>query len=270
MMSPKDVDDTDNIVIYGPSGTGKTTIASTYPKPLHLDIGEKTSDVLKKIKGLKTMSIETCEDIEELYWWFVDNPGKFKSVIFDTVSRLQDIRVKAVVKAKKKKAKIKGDPGAWGTMTKGDWGDVSSWMKTWLTNFRDLPDVKGVFIAQDRVNKEDNNEDEEGNILIMPEVGPALQPATAKALNAAVNIIGNTFIRETTKRRRIGKRTKEIRKIEYCMRLGPSAVYRTKVRNDIEDFIPSFIVNPTYESIKAVKQGELKNGKKKKRKRSKG
>jgi hypothetical protein len=107
-----------------------------------------------------------------------------------------------------------------------------------------------VFIAQDRTF---NVDDEEGSEQLTPEIGPGLSPSIAKTLNAAVGMIGNTFIRE---RQTKGKGGKTREKLEYCLRIGPNPVYITKVRKPRSIEPPSVIVDPSFEDIMSIIRGE--------------
>ncbi len=109
------------------------------------------------------------------------------------------------------------------------------------------------FIAHDRISGGEDLDDEEA---LSPEVGPYIMPSVAKVLNGAVDIIGNTFIREVQKKvknPKTGKiKTKDIP--EYCLRVGPHSRYITKFRVDISEgqssLPPAVIVNPTFDKLK--------------------
>lgn len=244
------------VVLYGRSSTGKTTLACTFPPPLLLlNIRDDGDDSVSDVKRLKVKDIETFEDFEDTYWFLKENPDKFGTIIVDTTSQLQTMVVQESAAKKKKDVAKAGD---WGTMSKKDWGDVAAVMKEWLVNYRDLSrlGMNVVFIAQDRAFNFDSEELDEGGEALAPEIGPALSPAVAKTLNAAVGVIGNTFIRtrEIKKEVRGKKVTRE--KMEYCLRIGPSPVYTTKVRKPRDIEAPAFIVNPDYEAILEVINGE--------------
>lgn len=239
-------------VIYGRSGSGKTTLGGSFPGPiLLLDCKDEGTDSVSDIKGIDVMEISEWEDFEHAYWWLVQNPGKYKTVIIDTVTQLQQIVVEEVGSKKAEKAgKAVGD---WGTMTKGDWGDVASRLKTWITNFRDLP-MEVLFIAQDRTFNVGEDGDSDG--MIDPEVGPRLSPSVMSHLCAAVSVIGNTFVRTHTVKTKIKGRTREKEVTEYCLRLGPSASYITKFRKPKRIALPDFLIDPTYEEILETIKGE--------------
>lgn len=228
------------MLAYGRSGTGKTTFTGTAPKPmLVLDMKEEGTTSIRKQKDTFVLPIETWEDIEEIYWYLKNNPDKYKTVVIDTVTQMQDIALKH----------CRGD--STGLITRQTWGTISGLMKTWLMYFRDLP-MNVIFTAQDKQFEVEEFEDT-GDIF--PEVGPFLMPSVAKILTAAVGFIGQTFIREYEKEVPIkGQKNKTKTKIikEFCMRVGPHARYLTKFRRDhtaSDREIPSFIPNPTFEKI---------------------
>lgn len=236
------VDDYQKVVLYGRSGSGKTTLACDFPGPkLLLDMNDKGTDSVVDIKQLDVLACQSWVDFEQSYWFLKKNKGKYKTVIIDTVSMLQDMAIQQVL--------VDSNREEGGMLTKRDWGEASGMMKTWIIYYRDLP-MNVIFIAQDRVSNASDEDDAEGQI--MPEVGPRLMPSVASTLNAAVSVIGNTFVREKiAKIKTTDKKIIEKRKIEYCLRIGPHAYYTTKVRKPKSVEVPSFITDPTYKKLVA-------------------
>jgi hypothetical protein len=241
-------------VLYGRSGSGKTTLASTFPKPiLFLDVKDRGLDSVADAKDTKMLPVESFADFEDIYWMIKNDEfdDEYKTIVIDTVSQLQSIVVHEYQPKKDKKRDT--TPGDWGSLTRREWGDIAALMKEWLINYRDL-EKNIVFIAQDRAfNFEEDDDGTEG--LLLPEVGPALSPSIAKTLNASVSMIGNTFIRRV-------KTTKEVRgkkvsrhNTEYCLRIGPSPIYTTKIRKPKEIIVPEVLVDPTYEDIEDIIEG---------------
>lgn len=251
MRDVSEVNKPRSYVFYGRSGSGKTTLSGTFPKPLLLlDVKDEGTDSIADVKGIKVMDVSEWDDFEDAYWWLKKNPKAFKTVVVDTVTQLQQIAVEKALRDKKKNVKNAGD---WGTMTKREWGDVAQLMKTWIVNLRDLP-MEVVFLAQDRVF----NFDEEGDAeeMLAPEVGPRLAPSVASTLNAAVSVIGNTYVRLKTYKKEVKGKQVERHRTEYCLRIGPSPVYVTKIRKPKAIEAPAFIVDPDYEDIINAIKGE--------------
>jgi len=243
--------------LYGRAGTGKTTLAGSFPKPaLLLDVNDRGTDSVSDIEGIDVIEVKTWGLFEAIYWDMMDDPDryeKYKTIIIDTLSMVQQLCVEEVLRRKKKNTE---NAGQWGSMTRREWGDVSQEMKSWIVRYRDLP-KNIVFIAQDRVNKgggEDEDDYEEDEL--MPEVGPALSPAVAKVLNAAVYVIGNTFIRRHVVVKGKGKEAVRKERIQYCMRVGPNPIYITKIRKPKSVGAPDIIIDPTYDDIAEIIEGD--------------
>lgn len=243
-----------SMIIYGRSGTGKTTIASTFPKPiLILDIKEEGTDSIADYSDdeIKVLPVESWDDVEQVYWYLESGKHPFKSVVIDTVTQMQEICLKGELqKAGKDFA------------TQQIWGNVAGLMKTWTLNFRDLPGLQVAFLAQDRVHDTDSDDDDE---QIDPSVGPRLSPSVAATLNAAVKVIGYTYIQEVVKKSSSGiKREKE-----YRLRVGPHPYYITKIRKPKNKECPEYIPDPTFDKIIDVMKGryEVKTKKPKKPKK---
>lgn len=247
-----------SFVFYGRSGTGKTTIASTFPKPiLLLDVKDSGDDSVSDVEGLEVMDVKSWDDFEIAYWYVKRHPKRFKTIVVDTMSQLQQLAIQKVLEDK---GKDDEDAGNWGSMTKKEWGEAASLLKAWVINLRDLP-LEVAIIAQDRTFNVGEEDAAEG---LDPEIGPGLMPSVAKHLNAAVHVLANTFIRQRVVTIKLknppkGKSPyKEVSRIEFCARIGPNPVYTTKMRKPKHVEIPSVVVNPTYADLTAIIRGEKK------------
>lgn len=232
-------------ILYGKSSTGKTTLAATFPKPVILDVREKGTKSVKKVKGLMELKVREWQDLIDVYWYLKKEDHGFETVVIDTAGNAQTMAVEIVMK----KHKRKGEVGSWGTMTQQMWGEVASMVKGLLLDYRDLP-MNVVFIAHHKIFQQDEDADEDA-IRIAPHVGPSLSPSVASVLNAAVDVIGETFIGEEITRlrdKKTGKR-KEVRKVDYYLRVGPHSSYITKVRKPKENELPDVIRDPSYNDL---------------------
>lgn len=243
-----------SMVIYGRSGSGKTTLASTFPTPmLYVNVRDNGTDSIADVDGIMVYDVESVDDVEELRLFLAKDKGKtYKTLVIDTMSQLQEVYVEHVVEQKEKKSDKK--PGEWGSMSKQDWGSVASELKAFVIEMRDLP-MEVVFIAQDRTF---NMDDEMEESQLLPEIGPRLMPSVAGVMNAAVQVVGCTFIKRKIITKKSSKSNKKIRteKAVHCLRLGPNATFITKIRKPRKQEAPDFIEDPTYDDIIAVIEGE--------------
>lgn len=243
IVAVADIPDHSSTLLYGEGGTGKTALSGTWPKKmLIIDIAEHGTKTLKKAPGIDVFRAADWKDLEEVYWWLYDGKGKgkYKTVSLDQVSQMQDFAIEHVKAETGQKTGFKF------------WGAVSGLMKNWLQNFRDLQEhgMEMIFIAHQRTF---DGGDEEGDDQIAPHIAARLMPSVVSFLNGAVSIVGNTFIREQY----IGKGKDRVRKVDYCLRVGPHAVYRSKIRRPPDaGLLPDVIVNPTFEKLQKVSRGE--------------
>lgn len=232
-------------LFYGKAGTGKTVLASTFPKPLLiLDIKERGTESIARTPGIDVAQITEWDKIEEFYWFLKSGEHEYKTVVLDHLSNMQ---VLAMAKARETLGMKPDD-----VMSQRSWGKISGMLMEWIINFRDLRDVgmNVPMIAHDRQQGGEETEDNQ----IDPSIGPRLMPSVASFVNGAVSVIGSTFIRETWIK---GEKGKKVRKVDYCLRVGPHGSYVTKIRKPIqsENPVPDIIVNPTFDKLVAVARG---------------
>lgn len=233
-----------SVLGYGRSGTGKTTFASTFPKPiLLLDIRERGTDSVSNVKSLDVGEVNDWGQFVDMYWYLANENHPYKTVVVDQITQLQDL---AIVQAMKDDGK---DPKE--SISKRNWGQAAGLMKTWLLNYRDLIDrgMHVVFLAHDRLT---SGEDDSGEDQIDPSVGARLMPSVASFVNGMVKIIGNTYIRETYSI----ENKRKVRSVEYAMRIGAHAYFTAKARSPVGHQVPESIVNPSFDQLVSVMQGK--------------
>lgn len=234
-------------LFYGRTGTGKTTLAGTFPTPLLLlDVGERGTDSLDR-EGISSIPISSWDEFEEVYWELKDGKHNYRTVVVDSEHALQGL---AIEKIKSNNKKDRDD-----LTSQRDFGQAGALLTQWNYAYRDLRDqgINVVFLAHDRVFEFETEEDEAQ--AITPEVGAKLMPAVSSSLMGMVNVVGNTFIREeVTKPKRAGE--KKTREMQYCLRVGPHSYYSTKIRKPKGITVPEFIVDPSYDKLVNVIQGK--------------
>jgi phage nucleotide-binding protein len=239
--------------IYGKSGSGKTTFAATFPKPiLLLDVRDQGTDSIADHDDIDMVEIDSWERFEEAYYYLKANPKKYKTVVMDTITQLQQVCLEYVISDKKKDTTRVGD---WGSMTKRDWGTASGLMKDWIINLRNLP-MEVVFLAQERISATDEDEVDDSDNAISPEVGPHVMKSVAIALNAAVSVIANTFVRLRRFKKDIKGKKVSKEEIQYCLRVGPGPYYLTKLRKPKDVPPPAFIEDASYSDVIDVIKGK--------------
>lgn len=221
-------------LFYGRSGTGKTTLAGSFPAPVVLlDVSEKGTDSVIDIPGMEVLKVENWEDFETMYWFLRAGNHQYTTVVIDTVTMLQKFAREYVLEQNGKEKN--------GQMNRSLWGQVASLLTAWFINYRDLP-MHTVFLAQDRNTTEEGNEGED---QVVQEIGPRLSPSVSAALTAAVKIIGQTYIKEYVK----NTKDRVEKTYSFRLRIGPHALYLTKVRKAKSITVPNSIHDPTYDKL---------------------
>lgn len=240
-----DMDTPTIITLYGRPGTGKTTISCTLPKPLLLiDVKDKGTDSGKREDlepgDITVFELESFDEIYDIYDYLEENPDRFKSVVIDHMTALQDFCYEKVM-----------DEEGKSKMSQGMYGTAGGYLKEVINLYKGLTDlgITPCFNCQDRMESGDG----EGEDQLLPEVGPSLMPSVASTLCAASRVIGHTYQFENVEKL---EGAKVRRNIEFRLRLGPNPYYITKVTRPFGTPCPQFLVNATYKDIMKVVKGK--------------
>jgi hypothetical protein len=236
----EDVNKSDYIkaLIYGLNGTGKTTFAGTWPKPLVLDFNERGTWPLKGTDA-RQRKVDTFEMFQMAYWFLKSGKHNFETVVLDTVTLWQDIVLRYIM----------GKERLWDTNkdldmpSQRDYGGLSNVAKRWLLEFRNLP-MNVIFIAQEkRANDDDLDSDD---ITIFPQMTGSVR----SVLGGAVDLIGYTYTREVESPNNPG-----VKSMKFCMGLMTNGKYLAKIRVPRGAETPRAIINPNYEIIRKIMEG---------------
>ena len=238
------VNQTITALFYGTSGTGKTTLSCTFPKPLLLvDFGEHGTDSIRDVPGVDHIFISEWSELQELYQ-DLRKDRKYKTVVIDALQGMQRISILEALAQSKKEADSQ--------ISKRDFGVASGFMSTMVVDLRDLSTGTSqkniVFLAHDRIFG--GGEDELDDGTLQPIVGPRVMPSVSSTVTGSVNIVGNTYIREYKTKKPGSLKTE--RASDYCLRLGPHGYYITKIRKPRGVALPSFISNPDYDKLLGI------------------
>lgn len=80
------------ILVYGESGTGKTRFASTFPKPIFLDVEEGLASVVKKVDRIR---IESTDAIDPILDFLRDSD--YETLVVDSLTALQQLSLQDTV-----------------------------------------------------------------------------------------------------------------------------------------------------------------------------
>lgn len=247
--------DTLRVLLYGRSGSGKTTFWGSFPGPILALLcsgGNKPSE-LKSIntpehrRKIKPVVIDSSERLQAE----LTNAHNFATVVLDHASGFADLVIKELlgldkVPVGKSRKAAKGE--SWSLVSQQQYGQMAITCKE---VFRDMLNLPGnvVFIAQERTfgGKDDGVDPE----LIRPTVGAALTPSLTGWLNPACDYVVQTFIRPRNVAAEgikmddgtvLDGGTKR-EGVEYCLRCEPHDVYQTKFRLPVTDKpLPTCIV----------------------------
>lgn len=257
-------DDALSVLVYGKSGTGKTTFWSTFPGNTLAVIcsGGKQPGELRSIdtpdnrKRIQQVRIELSAEVAEIAKYVAES-GKFRNVVLDHASGLQDLVLKEVLGLEELPAQK-----SWGMASQQLYGQCAGATKDLFVKLLNLvvSKVNVIIVAQERTLGE--GEDSE---VIQPTVCAGLIPSVVGWLNPACDYVVQTFLRqkEQIKKTVLGKgkeaktiTTKhKVKGVEYCLRTAPDAVYTTKFRVPKGRTIPDMIVDPSYEKLVAIIRG---------------
>lgn len=250
-----DENDGISILLYGQSGSGKTTCWSTFPgKILAVVIsggnkpGELRSISIADRKRIRKVELETSDELRELIA-FQAETNTFGSFVIDHVTGLQDLVMSEIL------GKPTPAQKGWGDATQQQYGKCGLVCKDLLRSYLGLS-CNRIIIGQER-----SFEGKEDNELITPTVGVALQPSIAGWLYPAVDYVCQTFKRqktETVTTMLSGKKTtftQQVKGVDYCLRTGPHSVFTTKFRVPRGQELPETITDPTYTKIMEVING---------------
>lgn len=249
-----DPNDGIKINLYGRPGTGKTTLWSTFPKPILAMIcsgsaqpGEMRSiDTEENRKSIMEVTLEASSELKELVTSRLI--GDYRTIVLDHATGFQDLVLKEILGLDELPVQL-----GWGTATQQEYGQLAVQVKE---AFRHLLSLRQnvVIIAQER---EFNTES--GSDVISPFVASSLTPSICGYLNSSVDYICQTFIRQKEVVREVttlvgGKPKKQqlrekTREVEYCLRTSADPTYIVKFRRPKGRALPPIVVDPDYDKL---------------------
>jgi hypothetical protein len=262
------------LLLYGRSGTGKTTLWSTFPKPILAVIcsggvanpGELRSiDSEENRRVIKKYRLQRSDELWEVIEGIRNGqPGPggvpYQTLAIDHCSGLQDLVLKEVLGLGEVPLQK-----AWGLATREQYGTCTFRCKKIISPMLDLP-CNLVIVAHERNFGGDGTGDQADEV-IQPFVGAALTASLSGWLNGAFDYVGQCFQRnrQVVKESRLGNKVKRrivtTKEIEFCLRVGTDPKYAARFRVPRHVKLPPVVPDPSYDKILALVRGEKSGGK---------
>jgi hypothetical protein len=225
------------VTIYGKSGSGKTELGSTSPKPLlYLQVGDDGSNTIKKKKGIRGLHIKNLSELksvlQELIGMAEKGRLKYKTVFADTFSMVTNIWVKENAVDKNKK------------MTQQMWGDLKSDTEELIRLGHQLAEYCWVLFSCHEVG--DAFEGIEDEIL------PEIHPSTTKGARTYLEGMSNYGLHTLIKKKDVTIDGVEKTVPVYITQIGPNPYYWTKLQKPKELKVPTQVRNLTYTKLAQI------------------
>lgn len=81
-------------LVYGESGVGKTVFASTWPRPVFLDIDKGMSSITLPVSRIP---IQGWQDLQDAFVYLRDSDHDFETVVVDSVNELQYLSLENII-----------------------------------------------------------------------------------------------------------------------------------------------------------------------------
>lgn len=227
-------------VIYGKSGSGKTNLLASFPKPLlYLQIGDDGSNTIGDAEGIDALRISDLKELKAaLQEARIDD--HYKTVAVDTFSLMVNEWVDENAVKKNKR------------MTQQMWGDLKTDQEEVVKSAHILAKSKIVVLTCHEVQDTIEGYEDE----ITPDVRPSLSKGARTYLESMANFGIHTAVIQREKDLPDGS-SKMVS--SHIAHIGPNPYYWVKTQKPSHIKLPDAIINPSYNKIqKVIKEGKKK------------
>lgn len=240
LMALDDREKTANILIYGEAGVGKTTFASTAPRPILWLEAEGGTNSIGDTTGIDIARMSGLESYREALRYLQSPQGaQYKTVVIDSISETQ-----AAVLAEIMREVSATDAGRdeFAPLF-SEWGKLTGVMRAILRSYRDL-DANVVFTALVR----EDTDDLTGKVKVGPRLSPALASDVPGFMDAVIYLAAST-----PKKGEVGAKGVEADEDGVTIvrngLLKPTGKYTAKVRAPKGTEVPDFLTDPEFDAV---------------------
>ncbi len=246
-------------LVFGASGTGKTTLACDFPKPLLLLQPEEAEDGSASVRNVPGVFVPPYLTEPDQLSEICDRQrqtGKYKTLVLDGVGNFQSLCVKKHMGFADVPVQT-----TWGMVNQPDWNAIGLILQELLRELVRLSNegVNVVFVADERTI----GADKEGvaTEIMVPTVMAALTPASSGWLHRTCNYNVHCFKRQKTEQLKVNVGGKDkVRSVpgkgaDYCLHVGPDSNFATKFRCPKHTKLPHVVVDPTYAKLAGLIKG---------------
>lgn len=155
-----DFDESINLLVYGPSGVGKTVFGGSGSRVLYLAVEKGTVSARRQGSKAKVWPVNEWDDLEAAYVWLEENPDAFDWVVLDSITEMQQMAIRAILK-KANEENSSRDLDIPAIQDHQKWQNI---YKRFINYFVELP-VNCLFIALVRTAQ-----DEDKNEFLTPDI----------------------------------------------------------------------------------------------------
>lgn len=252
-----------SVLLFGASGTGKTTLWATFPSPILAIIcsgGGRNPEELKSIdtkENRKRITARICHTGEQIESQLEEaKSGEYATTVLDHGTGLQTLLLREQLGVEELLQ------NSWGLAQREDYFAVALKTKEILYRLLSLP-CHRVVVGQEK----DHNEGDDGLVqsdMQAASIGADFSKSVVRWLNPACSFLVQTFKRPkmVEKLTKVPGKKEPLRKlvrgkgVDYCLRVGPHDRVITKFRKPKEIVLPDVIVDPNFEKMMALIKGE--------------
>lgn len=225
-------------VIYGKSGSGKTHVLSTFPKPmLYLRVGDDGSSTISDDEeGIYAIEVANIQMLKEIALELRDD-REYATIAVDTFSMVVNewTDENAVQKDKK--------------MTLQMWGELKTDQEELVKLFHMLASTRNVVLTcHEATDTIQGYEDE-----LTPDIRPSLSKGARTYLEGMANYGIHTTVIE---RDRIKNDGTIQTKMSFAAHLASSPYYWVKTQKPAHVRLPKLVINPSYDKIMNLMGGD--------------